>query len=133
MGGGVGVWQGLMRTSTNCGAREGMARMESVERRKPRLRRLFTPELRADILERCRRGDGSIGQVARDFDLTETAVWECARQAEVDAGSRNGLTAEERRNCVGSVTLLATTRGGLWSLHVRGDPGVPGRGALAGA
>jgi transposase len=35
---------------------------------------------------RCQAGDRTIGQVARDFDLTETAVREWVRQAEVDAG-----------------------------------------------
>ena len=64
--------------------------METVERKKPRPRRSFTPEFKADIVERCRRGDRSIGQVARDFDLTETAVREWVRQAEVDAGERPG-------------------------------------------
>jgi len=70
--------------------------METVERKKPRPRRSFTPEFKADIVERCRRGDRTIGQVARDFDLTETAVREWARQAEVDAGERDGLSTEER-------------------------------------
>ena len=68
-----------------------------MERKKSRPRRSFTPEFKADIVERCRRGDRSIGQVARDFDLTETAVREWVRQAEVDAGERDGLTTEERR------------------------------------
>ena len=71
--------------------------METVERKKkPRPRRSFTAEFKADIVERCRRGDRSVGQVAKDFDLTETAVREWVRQAEVDAGDRPGLTSEER-------------------------------------
>jgi transposase len=47
----------------------------------------------------CQRGDRSIGQVARDFDLTETAVREWVRQAERDAGTRGdgGLTSAERQ------------------------------------
>ena len=32
--------------------------------------------------------DRSVGQVARDFDLTETAVREWVKQAEWDAGTR---------------------------------------------
>ena len=48
--------------------------METMERKKPRPRRSFTPEFKAEIVELCQRGDRSIGQVARDFDLTETAV-----------------------------------------------------------
>jgi transposase len=71
--------------------------METMERKKARPRRSFTPEFKADIVERCRRGDRTIGQVARDFDLTETAVREWVRQAEVDAGERDGLTTEERK------------------------------------
>jgi len=71
--------------------------METVERNKPRPRRSFTPEFKADIVERCRRGDRTIGQVARDFDLTETAVREWVRQAEADAGERAGLSSEEQR------------------------------------
>ena len=41
-----------------------------------RPRRLFSPEFKAEIVEVCRRGDRTIGQVAKDFDLTETAVRE---------------------------------------------------------
>ena len=35
--------------------------------------------------------------MARDFDLTETAVQSWVHQAEVDAGERDGLTTEERQ------------------------------------
>ena len=73
--------------------------METMEGRKPRGRRSFTPEFKAEIVELCQRGDRSIGQVARDFDLTETAVREWVRQAERDAGTRSdgGLTSQERQ------------------------------------
>jgi len=70
--------------------------METMAKKKPRPRRSFTPEFKADIVERCRRGDRTVGQVARDFDLTETAVREWVRQAEVDAGGRDGITTDER-------------------------------------
>jgi transposase len=70
--------------------------METMERKKPRPRRSFTPEFKAEIVELCRRGDRSIGQVARDFDLTETNVRTWVKQAEVDQGERPGLTTEER-------------------------------------
>ena len=74
--------------------------METVGRKKPRPRRSFTAEFKADIVERCRRGDRSIGQVAGDFDLTETAVREWVKQAEADAGDRAGMTTEEHRELV---------------------------------
>ncbi|MFC0112310.1 helix-turn-helix domain-containing protein [Kibdelosporangium aridum] len=49
--------------------------MEPVGKKKPRRpRRAFTSEFKAEIVELCQRGDRSLGQVARDFDLTETAV-----------------------------------------------------------
>jgi transposase len=76
-----------------------MSIMETTERRRPRVRRSFTPEFKAEIVELCQRGDRSIGQVARDFDLTETAVREWVRQAERDSGTRSdgGLTSAERQ------------------------------------
>jgi transposase len=71
--------------------------MEDVEGKKPRPRRSFTPEFKAEIVECCQRGDRSVRQVARDFDLTETAVREWVKQAERDAGTRDdGLTSSER-------------------------------------
>jgi transposase len=58
---------------------------------------VFTSEFKAEIVELCQRGDRSVGQVAKDFDLTETAVREWVRQAERDSGQRaDGLTSEER-------------------------------------
>ncbi|MEW9554062.1 transposase [Nonomuraea sp. NPDC050783] len=66
-------------------------------KKKPRPRRSFTPEFKAEIVELCQRGDRSVGQVAKDFDLTETAVRQWIRQAEVDAGQRDGLTSSERQ------------------------------------
>jgi transposase len=70
--------------------------METMERKKPRARRSFTPEFKAEIVELCQRGDRSIGQVARDFDLTESNVRGWVNQAAIDQGERPGLTTEER-------------------------------------
>jgi len=70
--------------------------METMERKKPRPRRSFTPEFKAEIVELCRGGDRSVGQVAKDFDLGETAVRAWLHQAETDAGERPGLTTEEK-------------------------------------
>jgi transposase len=74
-----------------------MSIMETMERTSRRPRRSFTPEFKAEIVERCRKGDRSIGQVAKDFELTETAVRAWVKQAEVDAGERAGLTTDERQ------------------------------------
>jgi HTH-like domain/Transposase len=71
--------------------------MEGMGKKRPRPRRSFTAQFKAEIVELCRRGDRSIGQVAKDFDLTETAVREWVRQAELDAGTRSdGLTSDEK-------------------------------------
>lgn len=80
--------------------------METMARKKPRARRSFTPEFKADIVAACQRGDRSVGQVARDFDMTETAVRAWVKQAEIDAaaagraaGSAGGsgpLSSDER-------------------------------------
>jgi transposase len=71
--------------------------MSNSKDRKRRARRSFTPEFKAEIVEVCRRGDRSIGQVAKDFDLTETAVRDWVRQADIDDGARSdGLTTAER-------------------------------------
>jgi transposase len=76
--------------------------MESMGRKRHRPRRSFTPEFKAEIVELCQRGDRSVGQVARDFDLTETAVREWVKQAERDAGTRvdDGLTSAERQELI---------------------------------
>ena len=71
--------------------------MESMGKKKPRPRRSFTREFKAEIVELCQRGERSVGQVAKDFDLTETAVREWLKQAKRDAGTRtDGLTTTEK-------------------------------------
>src|SRR3954467_4236665 len=71
--------------------------MESVGKKRPRPRRSFTPEFKAEIVELCQRGDRTLRQVSQDFDLTETAVREWVKQAELDTGVRaDGLTTDER-------------------------------------
>ncbi len=67
-----------------------------MERNKRRDRRSFSPEFKAEIVERCRVGDRSIAEVAKDFDLTVSAVRRWVVQAEIDAGERPGLTSDER-------------------------------------
>ena len=71
--------------------------MESMGKKKPRPRRSFTREFKAEIVELCQRGERSVGQIAKDFDLTETAVREWPEQAARDAGTGDGgLTTSEK-------------------------------------
>ena len=66
-----------------------------MEKRK---RRSFTKEYKAEVVELIRKSGKSIGAVARDLDLTETAVRRWVEQAEVDSGGgpAGALTTAER-------------------------------------
>lgn len=68
--------------------------MSDMPRRK---RRNFTPEQRADAV-RMVREVGNLAKVARDLDLTETALRTWVQRAEIDAGRgpEGALTTEER-------------------------------------
>jgi transposase len=60
-------------------------------------RRSFTPEFKAEIIELCQRGGRTVRQVSQDFDLTETAVREWVKQADLDSGSRSDrLSSDEK-------------------------------------
>lgn len=61
-------------------------------------RRKFTPEFKREVVELCQRGDRSIGEVARDLDLTDSAVRNWVKQAEIDAGQgpEDALRTEEK-------------------------------------
>ncbi len=62
-----------------------------------RKRRSFTPEQKADAV-RMVREVGSVGEVARRLDLTETALRRWVKQADIDEGMgpEGALTTEER-------------------------------------
>lgn len=57
---------------------------------------LVQPEFKAQIVELRRRGDHTIGQVARGFGPTESTVRLWVNQAQVDVGDKDGLTSAER-------------------------------------
>jgi len=69
--------------------------METMQREK-RPRRSFSKEFKAEVVELVRRPGNSVGGVARDLELTESAVRAWVRQAEIDGGERDGLTTTER-------------------------------------
>jgi putative transposase len=63
----------------------------------PRPRRFFPPEYKAEVVELIRSTGKTVGQVARELNLTETAVRQWVRHADLDAGHRHdGLTTAER-------------------------------------
>ena len=63
-----------------------------------RKRRKFTLEFKAEAVRLCRVGDRTIGQIASDLDLTETALREWVKRADIDAGHgpADALTSAER-------------------------------------
>ena len=64
-----------------------------------RQRRAFTSEFKAEAVRLCKLGDRSIGQVAKDLDLTENALREWVKRADIDAGQGppGALTTVERQ------------------------------------
>ena len=74
---------------------EGLALEMGVQVSRPR--RFFPPEYKAEVVELIRSTGKTVGQVARELDLTETAVRQWVRQADLDTGRRtDGLTTAER-------------------------------------
>ena len=65
---------------------------------KPRVRRRFTPEFKAEAVRLAQSSDKSLGAIARELDLNDTVLRDWVRQAEVDAGSGQAgeLTTGER-------------------------------------
>jgi len=65
---------------------------------KKRRRRAFSDEFKAETVRLVRESGKSIGAIARELDLAETALRRWVRQAEIDAGrgSAGALTTSER-------------------------------------
>lgn len=72
-----------------------MRRESFMARRK---RRQFTAEFKAEAVRLTRAGDRSIQKVAEDLELTESALRNWIKQAEVDAGQgpADALTTAEK-------------------------------------
>ena len=73
-----------------------MSRMAKTEGR--RARREFTDEFKAGAVQRVLEGGKTIPQVARDLDLTESAlrIWVERARADRTKGKSGGLTTAER-------------------------------------
>jgi transposase len=63
-----------------------------------RQRRSFAAGFKADAVRLCQTGNRSVGQVAKDLDLTESALREWMKQATIDASKapKGELTSLER-------------------------------------
>ncbi len=60
-----------------------------------RHRRKFTDEFKAETVKRIRESGRTVGSVARELDLTETAVRNWVKQAEATS-STDSLSPDER-------------------------------------
>jgi transposase-like protein len=67
-----------------------------------RKRRKFTEQFKADAVRLVREGGKTIGEVTTQFDLTETALRDWVKRAEIDAGRgpAGALTTAERAELV---------------------------------
>src|SRR5437879_1095571 len=74
--------------------RKDVRMTEQARERRPR--RSFSKEFKAEVVQLVRTSGKAIAAIAREMDLGETAVREWVRQADVDAGRREGLTTTER-------------------------------------
>ena len=62
-----------------------------------RPRRAFTAEYKSEVVGLYRTTDRSAQELAKELDLTPSAVRRWVSQAEVDSGQREGLTTNERQ------------------------------------
>jgi transposase-like protein len=58
------------------------------------------PEFRQRAVELARLREKPIAQIASDLGIAESCLRRWLRQAEIDAGSREGLTSDERAELV---------------------------------
>ena len=67
-----------------------------------RKRRAFTPEFKADAVRLVKASERGVGQVAKELDLTETALRDWVKRDAVDAGKGppDALTTVEREELV---------------------------------
>ena len=65
-----------------------------MNQRRPR--RGFTPEYKSEVVALYRTTDKGVTEIAKELDLTASAVQRWVTQAEVDAGRREGLSTTER-------------------------------------
>jgi transposase len=61
-----------------------------------RTRRPYPPQFRAEAVQLIKDSGRSIAQVSEDLGVSQPTLRKWVRQAEVDAGQREGLTTSER-------------------------------------
>jgi transposase len=77
-----------------------MSIMETMDQQRRRPRRSFSDEFKEEVVELCRTSGKSIPEVARDLDLTITALRRWVARADIDSGRRQGTTTDEHQELV---------------------------------
>ncbi len=62
----------------------------------PRTHRPYPPEFRQEAVRLVTAKEQSLAQIARDLGVSAWTLRGWVKQAEIDAGEREGLTSEER-------------------------------------
>ena len=108
--------------------RKGCPEWRLWRRRSPVPAGPFTAEFKAEIVERCRQGDRWVAQVAKDFNLVESAVRRWVEQADIDSGQRRWADQRRpggaRKSCGGRTAAcrpMSICSSGPW-LSYEGDP-----------
>ncbi len=85
--------------------------MAEGKKRRPR-RRFSDSEFKAEVVRKVFSSGKTAGQVARDLDLTETAVRHWVKQAEIDRGKGppGALTTAEKEELARLRKVVATDR-----------------------
>ena len=97
--------------------------METMAKKQPRPRRSFTPEFKAEVVELVRQPGNTAGSVARDLNLTETAVRSWAKQADLDQGQAYELARDTMTDNVKQpearegITAFLEKREARWRHH----------------
>jgi transposase len=59
-----------------------------------------SPEFRRRAVELARLGEKPIAQIAKDLGIAESGLRRWMKQADIDAGTKDGLTCDERAELV---------------------------------
>ena len=66
----------------------------------PRTRPPYPPEFRAEAVRLVKVSGRRVSQVARELGVSQQSLSAWVKQAQVDAGEREGLTSQEREELV---------------------------------
>ena len=70
------------------------------------------PEFRRRAVELARSGQHPVAQIAKDLGISESCLRRWMARDDVDAGRREGLTSDERKELVEARRRIRTTRRG---------------------